>query len=109
MCATTHSDLYLRAVKEGIQVHVVHNASIINAIAATGISIYNVGRAISIPFFDGSWRPASFVEKILENYKAGMHSLMLLDIKTHELNMKAFMKGVERYDNPRYMTCAVAC
>lgn len=38
-----------------------------------------------------------------------MHSLMLLDIKTHELNMKAFMKGVERYDNPRYMTCAVAC
>ena len=48
-------------------------------------------------------------EKIIQNYRMGLHSLMLMDIKTHELDMRAFMKGVERYQNPRYMTCAVAC
>jgi len=35
-CATTHSDLFLRARKLGIDVKVVHNASIMNAIGATG-------------------------------------------------------------------------
>lgn len=36
-CATTHSDLYLRAVKLGIQVFAIHNASIINAIGICGL------------------------------------------------------------------------
>jgi len=31
-CATTHTDLFLRAVKLKIKVEVIHNASIINAI-----------------------------------------------------------------------------
>jgi diphthine synthase len=31
-CATTHTDLYLRAIKLNIKVNVIHNASIINAI-----------------------------------------------------------------------------
>lgn len=109
MCATTHSDLYLRAVKAGVRVEILHNASIINAVAASGVSIYNVGRAISIPFFEPKWKPASFLDKVLQNYRNGMHSLMLLDIKTHELDIKAYMKGVEVYCSPRYMTCAVAC
>lgn len=33
---------------------------------------------------------------------------MLLDIKTHELDWKAYMRGVERYQNPRYMYCSQA-
>lgn len=36
-CATTHSDLFLRAVQKGIQVHVIHNASIVNAVGSTGM------------------------------------------------------------------------
>lgn len=108
LCATTHSDLYLRAVEKGIQVKVIHNASIINAVAGTGLSIYDFGRTISVPFFDGKWKPTSFVSKCINNYKQGMHSLMLLDIKTHELDWKAYMRGVERYQNPRYMYCSQA-
>ncbi|KAH0570639.1 Diphthine synthase [Spironucleus salmonicida] len=103
MCATTHSDLYLRAVKQGIQVKVIPNASIINSIAASGVEIYKVGRTISVPFFDENIRPASFVDKIVQNYNMGLHSLMLMDIKTKEMNIKAYIKGVERYDPPRYM------
>lgn len=42
--ATTHSDLVLRAHKEGIKVTVIHNASIMNAIAACGLQLYRFGQ-----------------------------------------------------------------
>jgi len=37
LCATTHSDIFLRAVKLGMKVEVIHNASIVNAIGCTGL------------------------------------------------------------------------
>ncbi|CAL6013778.1 Diphthine_synthase [Hexamita inflata] len=109
LCATTHSDLYLRAVQEGIQVKVLHNASIINAVAGTGLEIYKFGRTISVPFFEEKWKPVSFITKTIENFQMGMHSLLLMDIKTKELDWKLYMRGIERYQNPRYMSCAVCC
>lgn len=36
-CATTHSDLYLRCIEAGVQVQVVHNASIISAMGCCGL------------------------------------------------------------------------
>lgn len=42
-CATTHSDLYLRAVKLGIKVEVIHNASIISAVGCSGLQVYRFG------------------------------------------------------------------
>ena len=87
----------------------LHNASIINAVAATGLEIYKFGRTISVPFFEEKWRPASFLMKTVDNFKLGMHTLLLMDIKTHELDWKLYLKGVERFQNPRYMSCAVCC
>ena len=37
--ATTHSDLILRAHKEGIGYRVIHNASILNAVGACGLQV----------------------------------------------------------------------
>ena len=34
--ATTHADLWLRAKQKGVKAVVVHNASIMNAVAACG-------------------------------------------------------------------------
>jgi diphthine synthase len=39
LAATTHVDLLLRAKKLGIETHVIHNASIMSAIAATGLQV----------------------------------------------------------------------
>ena len=36
---------------------------------------------MSIPLFEGDWRPDSFYERIGYNSRGGMHSLCLLDIK----------------------------
>jgi len=76
--ATTHTDLLLRAQDEGIETHIVHNASIMNAAGACGLQLYNFGATVSIPFFRDDWRPDSWYPKIKYNAGGGMHTLCLL-------------------------------
>ncbi|RLN71428.1 hypothetical protein BBJ28_00009753, partial [Nothophytophthora sp. Chile5] len=64
LCATTHSDLIIRANELGIKVEVVHNASVMGAAGACGLQLYSFGQTVSIPFFREEWRPDSFYEKI---------------------------------------------
>jgi diphthine synthase len=78
--ATTHMDLYLRAANLNIKIQVIHNASIMNAIAACGLQLYSFGQTVSIVFFEQNWRPDSFYDKIKVNKKSGMHTLCLLGL-----------------------------
>ncbi|CAG8596506.1 17284_t:CDS:2 [Dentiscutata erythropus] len=87
--ATTHTDLVIRARELNIPVTVIHNASIINAIGACGLQLYNFGQTISIPFFTDTWKPDSFYDRIKENKDLGLHTLCLL--------------GKKIYEPPRYM------
>jgi len=103
--ATTHTDLLVRAAKDkGIQVKSIHNASIMNAVAVCGLQLYTFGQTISIPYFEPKWRPDSFYDKIKANQSLGMHTLCLLDIKVKERNLEALMKGIEKFDPPRFMS-----
>ena len=43
LCATTHTDIFLRAKKEGINVEIIHNASIMNACGCCGLHLYDFG------------------------------------------------------------------
>jgi diphthine synthase len=107
-CATTHSDLFLRAVKLGIEVKTVHNASIMNAIGATGLQLYSFGETVSIPYYQPNWRPYSFLNKIAKNIENGFHTLVLLDIRVREISFENLAKGKEVYDPPRFMSCKEA-
>jgi diphthine synthase len=78
--ATTHSDLIIRARERGIEVKVIHNASVMNAIGCCGLQLYNYGQAVSIVFFTDNWRPDSFYDKIQVNRTNGFHTLCLLGI-----------------------------
>ena len=79
--ATTHTDIILRAVEKGIGYKVIHNASIMNAIASTGLQLYNFGDTVSICLWKENWKPTSFVDKIIANLRNGLHVLCLLDIR----------------------------
>lgn len=79
--ATTHIDLLLRAEKIGIKTEVVHNASIISAVGATGLQVYKFGKTTSIPFSSVEFQPETPYEVIKMNKKNGMHTLILLDLK----------------------------
>uniref|UniRef100_A0A0N5B630 diphthine methyl ester synthase n=1 Tax=Strongyloides papillosus TaxID=174720 RepID=A0A0N5B630_STREA len=106
--ATTHSDIYLRAVQMGIPVKVIHNASIMNAIGCTGLQLYNFGETVSFCFWTDTCKPISYFEKILLNLERGQHTLCLLDIKTNEINIEELMRGRMKRNPPQYMTASEA-
>ncbi|ETO08450.1 hypothetical protein RFI_28937 [Reticulomyxa filosa] len=92
-CATTHTDLLLRAAQEqGIPTKIIHNASIMNAVACCGLQLYHFGQTVSIPFFTEKWRPDSFYDKIKQNKSIGLHTLCLLDIKVKEISEENLLK-----------------
>ncbi|CCE62028.1 hypothetical protein TPHA_0B03580 [Tetrapisispora phaffii CBS 4417] len=107
--ATTHTDLVLRAKRENIPVEIIHNASVMNAVGACGLQLYNFGQTISMVFFTDSWRPDSWYEKILENRKIGLHTLVLLDIKVKEQSIENMARGRLIYEPPRYMSISQCC
>lgn len=103
--ATTHSDLVIRARDLGVEVKVIHNASIMNAVGASGLQLYRFGQTVSIVFFTDTWRPDSFYDRIKENRDLGLHTLCLLDIRVKEPDMEAMCKGKKGiYEPPRYMS-----
>lgn len=82
--ATTHTDIVLRARSLNIPTRIIHNASIMNAVGACGLQLYNFGQTVSLVFFTETWKPDSFYDRIKENADLGMHTLVLLDIKVKE-------------------------
>jgi diphthine methyl ester synthase len=108
LCATMHTDLWLRARQKGIEVQIIHNASIMGAAASSGLSLYNFGQTVSIPFYEDNWKPTSFVPKLEYNLKGDMHKLCLLDIKVKESDFQAMIKGKTEYLPPKFMSVSTA-
>lgn len=106
--ATTHTDLIIRARELSVPVTVIHNASIMNAIGACGLQLYNFGQCVSLVFFTESWKPASFYDRVKENREIGLHTLMLLDIKVKEQSIENMARGRLIYEPPRYMSVNTA-
>ncbi|GAA5888570.1 hypothetical protein JCM16303_000875 [Sporobolomyces ruberrimus] len=106
--ATTHADLLLRADALEIPYTVIHNASVMNACGAVGLALYNYGQTVSIPYFTDSWRPASWLERIRENSRLGLHTLCLLDIKVKEQSEENLARGRKIFEPPRFMSVPTA-
>lgn len=84
LSATTHIDLISRAHEHKIPVTVVHNASVLTAIGATGLQLYKFGKTASIPFTHEGYEPDTPYQLLAENQSIGAHTLFLLDLKPDE-------------------------
>ena len=106
--ATTHTDLALRCRQHDppIPIRTLPNASILTAVGATGLSLYNFGQTVSMVFFTETWKPSSFYDRVAENAGLGLHTLLLLDIKVKEPDLQALARGKIVYEKPRFMTVA---
>lgn len=91
--ATTHTDLKTRAIEAGIEVKVIHNASVLNAIGITGLELYKFGKVTSIPFENENVKAP--YEVLLKNMKAGLHTLFLLDLRPKEGKFLTIKDAVE--------------
>ena len=76
LTATTHITLLEEAKKSGIRAKVIYNASIIDAVAETGLQLYKFGKIASMPGFEAD----SYLDIVKDNSKIKAHSLILVDI-----------------------------
>ena len=90
--ATTHIDLFLRAKKEGIKCHVIHNASIASAVGITGLQVYKFGKITSIPLENENIEAPYDVLK--GNLSLGLHTLFLLDLNPDEETFMSVNDGL---------------
>ena len=82
LAATTHVSLLAEAKRKGIPTRVLGAESILTGIALTGISLYKLGRTVSLPYPRKGWQPDSWKNSLRENMRSGVHTLILLDILT---------------------------
>jgi diphthine synthase len=81
MIATTHVSIRLELARKGIPSRIIHGPSIASAVCgATGLQSYKFGKTVTMP--QESSVPASLVEGITDNRKRGLHSLVLLDVRS---------------------------
>jgi len=92
LTATTHITLIQEARKNNINYHIIYNASILDAVAETGLQLYKFGKIASMPKWQKNFEPDSFMEIIKDNQKINSHSLILIDI---DLELEDAIKELE--------------
>ncbi|KAK0459326.1 uncharacterized protein EV420DRAFT_1747650 [Desarmillaria tabescens] len=60
---TIHTEIIFRASALGITPRVIHNASIMNAVGACDLQLYNFGQTVSPVFFTTTWKLDSFYDE----------------------------------------------
>lgn len=75
-----------------------------SAVGATGLQLYNFGQTVSMVFFTEIWKPSSFYDRLKENRKIGLHTLILLDIKVKEQSLENLARGRKIFEPPKFMT-----
>ena len=85
MSATTHIDLRLNALKNGIKTKIIHGSSIFTAVPGLlGLQNYKFGRTTTLAFPEKDYFPTSPYSVIDFNKKLGLHTLVLLDIQAEK-------------------------
>jgi diphthine synthase len=96
MIATTHVDLRLRAIKQGITTKIIHSSSISTAVPGIlGLQNYKFGRTTTLAFSEKEYFPTSPYSVIYNNKKMGLHTLVLLDIQVEKNRYMTANEGFE--------------
>ncbi len=96
MIATTHVDLQLRAIKQGITTKIIHSSSISTAVPGIlGLQNYKFGRTTTLPFSEKEYFPTSPYNVINNNKQMGLHTLVLLDIQVEKNRYMKANEGLE--------------
>jgi diphthine synthase len=93
LSATTHISLLLDARKRGIPTKVIHGSSILTAIAETGLSLYKLGRTVTLPLPEKA-PPDTVLRTLDENREHGLHTLILLDLDTQADNYLSIQQAI---------------
>jgi len=94
LSATTHMDLFLRAKALGVRIDIIHNATVLNAVARTGLQLYKFGKTASIAFGEKEYVPETHYAILKENQSINAHTLLLLDLRPLEKRYLTIADGI---------------
>jgi diphthine synthase len=81
MIATTHISIRLALAKKEIPSRIIHGPSVTSAVCgATGLQSYKFGKSVTLPQEPGV--PGSLLDTVRDNKTRGLHTLMLLDVRS---------------------------
>lgn len=80
LSATTHISIIVSCKKKKIPFRIIHAESILTAIAETGLQLYKFGKTASMPRWQKSFEPDSFLDIVKDNLAIKAHTLLLTDI-----------------------------
>lgn len=96
MSATTHQSLRMEAASRGFPVRIIHASSIFTAVPGLlGLPAYKFGRTTTLVRPEKGYFPTSPYDVIRENRTSGLHTLVLLDIKSDEGYFMTANEGIE--------------
>jgi diphthine synthase len=99
LTATTHITIFDECKKSGIKCKIIYSASILDAVAETGLQLYKFGKIASMPAWKKSYEPDSFMELVKENKSIQAHSLILVDIGLDFQDaLEQLEKSAEKHD-----------
>jgi len=98
MIATTHSSILLDAEKSGVDVNIIHNASIHTAVCGlTGLHNYKFGKSTSISYPQRNIISKAPLRVISDNWEINAHTILFLDLHpepmTANLGIELLMKS----------------
>ena len=94
LAATTHLDIIMRAKKKNIEVKIIHNASVMTAVASTGLQLYKFGKTVTVPYPEKNFMPETYYEVVRQNQMLGLHTLLLLDLKPNEEKFMSILEAI---------------
>ena len=88
MIATTHVDLRLRAIDQGIRTRIIHGPSIYSAVCGlTGLQNYRFGKSATIAFPYKKQISEAPYDTIKANKEHNLHTLLFMDIKENYMTI----------------------
>lgn len=94
LTATTHMELVIECRKKNIPLRVIHASSILNAVSITGLQAYKFGKTTTLAYLEDNYKPTSPLKVIGENHEKGLHTLVLLDVKSEENRYMTVNEGL---------------
>ncbi|MFC1648488.1 diphthine synthase [Nanoarchaeota archaeon] len=108
--ATTHFQIYKEALEQGIQIEVIHNASVLTAVSQTGLQLYKFGRVASIPFNNKDIKVP--FEILKDNQGLGLHTLFVLGLESEEdkyMTVQQALSYLQQSDLVNEKTMFIGC
>ena len=98
--ATTHSSIMLEAKQKGVEVQLIHGASIVSAVCGlTGLHNYRFGKSATVAYPYGETVSRTPIRVILDNWSINAHTLLYLDLHPEPMTIAKAVEILREADD----------